>query len=151
MKPSVVVVQKTFQYQQSPPAKVKFLYKPFVPLPNLSEYMQELIEVRVFKEYLTKFNKAYLQRNFYGQDNYTSDSDTVCILQHMNVYRVQDEAPNDFEAISVYFRVQKGRNNYASSQRNGIRSRKAASFEGHSIKFESAEFTQTIGTPQELK
>jgi len=33
----------------------------------------------------------------------------------MNVYRVQDEAPNDFEAISVYFRVQKGRNNYASS------------------------------------
>ena len=84
-------------------------------MPNLSEYMQELIEVRVFKEYLTKFNKAYTQRNFFGQDNYTSDSDAVCILQHVNWYRVQDDPPNDFEAISVYFRVQKGRNNYPSS------------------------------------
>jgi hypothetical protein len=62
------------------PAKQRFLYKPFVPLPNLSEYLQELIEVRVYSEYLTKFNKAYLKRNFYGQDNYTSDSDIVCIL-----------------------------------------------------------------------
>jgi hypothetical protein len=67
--------------------------------------MQELIEVRVFAEYLTKFNKAYIKRHFFGQDNYTSDSDAVCILQHVNVYRVQDESPPDFEAISVYFRV----------------------------------------------
>jgi len=50
--------------------------------------MQELIEVRVFAEYLTKFNKAYIKRHFFGQDNYTSDSDAVCILQHVNVYRV---------------------------------------------------------------
>ena len=75
------------------PAKERFLYKPFHPLPNLQDYMQDVIEVRVYKEYLTKFNKAYMKRNFYGQDNYTSDSDVVCILQHMGIYRVQDELP----------------------------------------------------------
>jgi hypothetical protein len=37
---------------------------------------------------------------------------------------VTDEEPTNFEAIAVYFRVVKGRNNYPSTQRNGIRSRK---------------------------
>ena len=62
------------------PAKQRFLYRPELPLPNLSDYMQEIIEVRVYSEYLTKFNKAYRKRNFWGQDIYTSDSDAVCIL-----------------------------------------------------------------------
>ena len=57
-----------------------FLYKPFVPLPNLQDFFSQLIEVRVFKQYLTRFNKAYINRKFFGQDIYTSDSDAVCIL-----------------------------------------------------------------------
>lgn len=104
--------------------KQSFLYKPFIPLPNLYDYLQELIEVRVYASYLTKFNKAYTKRNFYGTDIYTSDSDVVCILQHVNFYKVTEEEPKDFEAISVYFRVVKGRNNYPSQARHGIRSRK---------------------------
>lgn len=60
--------------------KQRYLYKPFIPLPNLQDYIQELIEVRVYAPYLTKFNKAYIKRNFYGTDIYTSDSDAVCIL-----------------------------------------------------------------------
>jgi len=47
--------------------------------------MSELIEVRVYSDYLTRFNKAYMKRNFFGQDIYTSDSDVVCILQHVGV------------------------------------------------------------------
>ena len=122
------------------PARARFLYKPFIPLPNLQEYMGELIEVRVASDYLTKFNKAVVKRHFYGQDIYTSDSDPVCILHHVNVDKVTDEVPTNFEAISVYFRVQKGRNNYPSTLRHGIRSRKMAQYDGHSIKFESAEY-----------
>jgi hypothetical protein len=39
--------------------------------------MQEIIEVRIYSEYLTTFNKAYKKRHFFGQDIYTSDSDAV--------------------------------------------------------------------------
>lgn len=69
----------------------------------------------------------------------------------MGCFRVTDEEPRDFEAISIYFRVMKGRNNYPSQQKNGIRSRKMAQFDGHSIKFESAEFLQHVGSDAELK
>ena len=81
-------------------------------MPNLSDYMSEVIEVRIFLEYLTTFNKAYKKKHFFGSDIYTSDSDAVCILQHVNVFKPTDQNPEDFEAISVYFRVMKGRNNY---------------------------------------
>ena len=69
----------------------------------------------------------------------------------MGFYKVTDEQPTDFEAISVYFRVMKGRNNYQSSLRNGIRSKRMAQFDGHSIKFESAEYQMHLGSQQELK
>lgn len=110
-----------------------------------------LIEVRVYAEYLTKFNKAFVKRNFYGQENYTSDSDVVCILHHLGVFKVSDEQPRDFEAISVYFRVSKGRNSYPSQLKNGIRSKKLAQFDGHTIKYETHEFLQNLGTPDELR
>lgn len=51
-----------------------------MPLPDLHEYINENIEIRVYSSYLTKFNKAFIQRNFFGTDIYTSDSDVVCIL-----------------------------------------------------------------------
>jgi len=137
--------------QNSNPARQRFLYKPFVPLPNLSEFLSEVIEVRVYAEYLTKFNKAFLKRNFYGQDNYTSDSDVVCILHHLGVFKVTDEQPRDFEAVSVYFRVSKGRNSYPSQLKNGIRSKKLAQFDGHTIKYETHEYLQNLGTPHELR
>ena len=38
--------------------ELQFLYKPFLPLPDLTEYNQKIIEVRVFRPYLTKFNRA---------------------------------------------------------------------------------------------
>jgi hypothetical protein len=60
----------------------KFLYKPFTPLPDLAPYLNKFIEVRVHKCYATRHNKAFRHRLFYGSDQYTSDSDIVCILQH---------------------------------------------------------------------
>ena len=85
-----------------------------------------MIEIRILKNYLTKYNKGVIKRNFFGTDIYTSDSDPVCILQHVGAYAVGEEEPNDIEGIAAYFRVVKGRNNYPSSSRHGIRSRKMA-------------------------
>mmetsp|Transcript_1100 Transcript_1100/g.1110 ORF Transcript_1100/g.1110 Transcript_1100/m.1110 type:complete len:86 (+) Transcript_1100:298-555(+) len=85
-----------------------------MPLPNLADSLQQLIEVRIAKAYLTKYNKGVQKRNFYGNEIYTSDSDVVCILQHMGVITLKDEEPEGFKAISAIFRVVKGRNNYPS-------------------------------------
>lgn len=129
----------------------KFLYRPFMPLPNLNDYMGQIIEVRIDKCYLTKYNKGYKKRNFYGSDIYTSDSDPVCIICHVGAYTVTDEEPTDFEGVAVFFRVSKGRNTYPSTSRNGIKSKKIASYDGHSIKFERVEILKKFGTKEEVK
>ena len=40
----------------------RFLYKPYILLPDLSELINKTIEVRVHRVYLTKFNKAVMYR-----------------------------------------------------------------------------------------
>ena len=44
------------------PISEKFLYKPGVPWPDLSSYMQQLIEIRISREFITPFNKQVAQR-----------------------------------------------------------------------------------------
>ena len=68
----------------------KFLYKPMTPLPDLSRHINKSIEIRVHKYYVSRQNKAFRYRNFFGTDKYTSDSDIVCILQHTEKLRVPD-------------------------------------------------------------
>ena len=41
----------------------KFLYKPGVPWPDLTPYLQQLIEIRVAREYITPKNKQVISRN----------------------------------------------------------------------------------------
>lgn len=55
-----------------------------------------------------------------------------------------------FEAYAVVFKVLKGRNQYKSLIRNGIKSRKLESYEGHSIKLESVTKLDWIGSDEEL-
>ena len=99
------------QYNQYGYTLKKFLYKPMVPLPDLSEYINRWIEVRVHKSYVSRQNKAFRYRNFYGSDQYTSDSDVVCILQHSSHLRVPDFENEDqsFDGYSVIFKVLRGR------------------------------------------
>ena len=122
-----------------------FLYKPFVPLPDISKYFQNVIEVRVSNEYMCLSNKAFKERNFWGSDSYTSESDVVCILQHMGYYNINENPPQNIKGVAVYFRVTKGRNSYASTLRNRIRSKKMASYNGFSIKPESCKALTSLG------
>ena len=87
----------------------KFLYKPMTPLPDLSKYINKCIEVRIHKYYVSRTNKAFRYRNFFGNERYTSDSDIVCILQHTEKLRVPDQEIDDdnYEAYSAIFKVLK--------------------------------------------
>jgi len=127
-----------------------FLYKPLVPLPNLTPYLGCVVEIRVASEYLVKSNKAYAMRNFWGTDIYTSDSDMVCIMQHSGLFNIGELPPDKIAGVSIYCRVTKGRNNYQSSLRKSIRSRKLGSFEGCSIRPEHFKVLDSLGNKEEL-
>lgn len=123
-----------------------------LPLPDLSEYINRQIEVRVHKAYVCRQNKALRHRAFFGFDQYTSDSDTVCILQHTGQLRIPDYETDDqsFEGYSVVFKVLRNRNLYPSQTRNHIKSRKATNYEGHSLKLESVCKLLWLGSDEEL-
>jgi hypothetical protein len=126
------------------------LYLPYYPLPDLSDYIGELIEVRIASDYLSTSNKALMERRIWGSDIYTSDSDAVCILQHSGYFKIKELQPTNIEGVSVYFRVSKGRATYNSSMRNCIKSKKLNSYQGHSIKPENYSLLKNLGNKNEL-
>ena len=132
-------------------AKERFLYKPFYSLPDLSQYIGEIIEVRVSSEFLSSLNKAYVENRIWGSDIYTSDSDMVCVLQHSGIYNINDYTPTEIAGLSIYLRVSKGRAAYNSSLKNGVRSKKLNNYQGHSIKVENYLQRNFLGTEEELK
>ncbi|CAI2369878.1 unnamed protein product [Moneuplotes crassus] len=129
--------------------RAQFLYNVFYNLPELSDHLGGYIKVIVLREHLTNQNPALLKRDFWGNEFYTSDSDIVCILQHCGQIILKEDLP-DFPGIAVYFKVSKSRSNYASHFKNGLRSRKTQSFDGHSLKFELAVPLESVGTQDEL-
>ena len=131
--------------------KEHFLYMPYYPLPDLSDYVGDLIEVRIASEFLSQSNKAFIERRIWGSDIYTSDSDPVCILQHSGYFQIKDLPPTDHKGVSLYLRVSKGRATYNSSYKNGIKSKKLNNYQGHSIKPENYDTLDKLGTKEELK
>lgn len=103
----------------------------------------------VESDYLTNANPTIVKRHIWGNDFYSSDSDVVCILQHVGAMKLK-EIPPPYKGIEVYFKVSRSRTTYTSQFKNGIKSRKTQSFEGHSLKFETAQETNDLGTEQQL-
>lgn len=131
--------------------KAHFIYLPFTPLPDLSPYLGELIEIRISTEFLSQLNKAFIDRRIWGSDIYTSDSDAVCILQHTGFFRIKDLPPSDIKGVSLILRVSRNRCTYNSSLKNGIKSKKLNNYYGHSIKPENYKILNNFGDINELK
>jgi hypothetical protein len=108
------------------------------------------MKVRVASEYLCQSNKAFLEKRIWGSDIYTSDSDSVCILQHSGYFKIKELPPTNIEGVSIFFRVSKGRTTYNSSQKNCIKSKKLNNYQGHSIKPENYCLLKSLGTKSEL-
>jgi hypothetical protein len=128
----------------------KFLYKPGVPWPDLGPYLQQVIEIRVAKEYITPKNKQLVARNLWGSDVYTSDSDIVAVIHHAGIIDVWKELSPAYEGIAVFTRVTKGRANYVTCIRNRIRSKKLSNYEGFSIKPEKVTYLTSLGKIEDL-
>lgn len=67
-----------------------FLYKPEAELPDLTAYFSQTIEVKIEKKYITRDNPNVIKRKIWGSENYTSNSDIVCILLHFNQFNIDE-------------------------------------------------------------
>jgi len=126
-----------------------FLYKPFLSLPDLSNYITDLIEVRIASEYITSFNPILKSGRIFGSDIYTSNSDPLLILIHSGFLYADIYQPS-YEGIALYFRISKNRISYNASTRYGIKSNKTSSFQGHSIKPEGFSVLTSLGTEENI-
>jgi hypothetical protein len=142
--------QPEFEADNNVPVAEKFLYKPGIPWPDLTPYLQQLIEIRIAREFIGPYNRQVINQQLWGNDVYTSDSDIVASLHHVGLLNIWQPLPPQYEGVSVLARVTKGRTNYVSSLRNGIKSKKCVNYEGHSIKPERIMYLNSLGKLEEL-
>ena len=137
---------------ESTPAIVqKFLYNPGIPWPDLSPYLMHDVEVKIAREFLTLANKEVCCRRLWGTDVYTSDSDLVAVIQHAGLLDLSQPFSDHYEGVAVYLRISKGRSNYVSTYKNGIKSNKCVNYEGHSVKPEKLVYLTNLGSLEELR
>jgi len=80
-----------------------------------------LVEVLLPSRYLTNESKAIQQRRLWGTDIYTDDSDLVAVLVHTGHVKLKAAVPK--MPLLVSLRACPVQTTYASSERNGLRSR----------------------------
>eukprot|EP00828_Plagiopyla_frontata_P035271 TRINITY_DN4620_c0_g1_i1.p1 TRINITY_DN4620_c0_g1~~TRINITY_DN4620_c0_g1_i1.p1 ORF type:complete len:283 (+),score=33.59 TRINITY_DN4620_c0_g1_i1:143-991(+) len=128
-----------------------FLYKPSVPLPDLSQFLNSLIEIRVSSEYLNLENSQLRKRQIWGSDIYSSHSDIVCILQHSSLEFDITQVPKDIAGVAIFCKVTKTRKQYSSSTRNGIQSQAYKNYQGFSLKPDYFTWLTTLGRAEDLQ
>lgn len=84
-----------------------FLYKPDAELPDLSAYLNQTIEVRIEKKYVSRDNPNVIKRKIWGSENYTSHSDLVCILLHFTKFNIDELNHKNREGVNLFLTVGK--------------------------------------------
>lgn len=87
-----------------------FLYKPDAELPDLTNYLNQTIEVKIERKYISKDNPNVIKRKLWGVENYTSNSDMVCILFHFNKFNYEDFISSKLrDGVNLFISVGKRR------------------------------------------
>eukprot|EP00325_Prymnesiales_sp_UTEX-LB-985_P021858 CAMPEP_0174716618 /NCGR_PEP_ID=MMETSP1094-20130205/24354_1 /TAXON_ID=156173 /ORGANISM="Chrysochromulina brevifilum, Strain UTEX LB 985" /LENGTH=323 /DNA_ID=CAMNT_0015916399 /DNA_START=83 /DNA_END=1054 /DNA_ORIENTATION=+ len=97
------------------------VYSPCVVPPELPSKMNSLVEVLLPAKHLTSDSKQVRLRQLWGTDIYTDDSDLVAVLVHTGHVKLKATAPKT--PLLVSLRVCPMQASYATSERNGLRSR----------------------------
>jgi len=97
------------------------VYTPCVVPPELAKQVNSLVEVLLPAKFLVSDAKQVRLRNLWGTDVYTDDSDLVAVLVHTGHVKLKTTAPKT--PLLVSLRVCSAQASYASSERNGLRSR----------------------------
>lgn len=76
----------------------------------MSQHLNQLIEIRIATEYISKNNKALINRQIWGSDTYTSNSDAVAIMKHHGLLNdLSSIKLEDYEGVALFCRVTRPR------------------------------------------
>ncbi len=126
------------------------VYQPCV-VPNvLRSALNELVEVLLPPKYLVADSRQVRLRQVWGTDVYSDDSDLVAVLVHTGHVKLKATAPK--MPLLVSLRVCPAQASYASSDRNGLKSRAwSEAHDGLSYKVERClQHTSGVVPPPEL-
>lgn len=127
-----------------------FLYKPGVLLPDLSEHLNGMIEIRIAREYINKHNKELLKRSIWGSETFTSNSDAVCVLKHTGLVDFNNASLfKNNEGCSLFCKITKARKTYNPSIKNGLKTRGIKGYQGFSLKPDHIALLPSFGKQQE--
>jgi hypothetical protein len=111
------------------------IYFPGSSLPNLSKYADSVIEVRIAAKFLTVRNREVFNRQLWGSDLFTDDSDLVAskfdsmslnsflVLVHRGKLVLRNSFPSTFLGLAVRLKLVKAPETFESSTQFKLRSR----------------------------
>eukprot|EP00127_Corallochytrium_limacisporum_P002093 Clim_evm3s104 gene=Clim_evmTU3s104 len=106
-------------------------YSPGELLPDLTDHIGQVLEVRVPAKYLTAHHDRVVERQVWGQEIYTDDSDIIAVLAHSGFFILGEEPPVD--DLVVKLNILPPKKVYQASAKRGYRSRRWAEHDGCSI------------------
>lgn len=96
-------------------------------------------------EYISRKNKAVINRHVFGTDTYTADSDCVCIGIHCGFFGFSINT-RKYQGVEVTFKVVKPKKNYNGSTKNGLTSQTIKNYAGNALKPESYKMLSSLPT-----
>lgn len=126
------------------------------PLRDLSKHLEKgdaTVQVRIPQDCLSIANKQVRNRQLWGTDVYTDDSDLVAVLQHTGFYvpSTASHLAHHVQELHATIRPLPPQDGYTSTSRNSIRSRAwGAARTGCSFKVEKCRLLTTSGGSLEL-
>ncbi|CAK74753.1 unnamed protein product (macronuclear) [Paramecium tetraurelia] len=135
------------------PAATTFLYKPGTELPNLSNFINQTIEIRIACEYVNKNNQALILRQIWGSNGvYASHSDAVCIGIHAGLLALGDLKLTGtfYQGISLSCKVIKGKKTLNGQLKVPLLSRSLKTPCAHCLKPEKVNWLPQLGSPEQL-
>ncbi|CAD8166949.1 unnamed protein product [Paramecium pentaurelia] len=135
------------------PAATTFLYKPGAELPNLSNFINQTIEIRIACEYVNKNNQSLILRQIWGSNGvYASHSDAVCIGIHAGLLALGDLKLTGtfYQGVSLSCKVIKGKKSLNGQLKVPLLSRSLKTPCAHCLKPEKVNWLPQLGSPEQL-
>ncbi|CAD8174203.1 unnamed protein product [Paramecium octaurelia] len=135
------------------PATATFLYKPGAELPNLSNYINSIIDIKIACEYINKNNPGIILRQIWGSNGaYASHSDAVCIGIHAGLLALGDLKLTSafYQGVSLSCKVIKGKKSLNGQMKIPLLSRTLKTPCAHCLKPEKVTWLPQLGSPEQL-
>lgn len=99
------------------------LYKPGEEFRGLKKHVGKRLVVHIEAKHITTTNDQVTERQIWGNNGYTADSDLICVLLHTGSLKTITAEPPDYFGIALYMYILPGKSSYVGTKRGTMRSR----------------------------